>query len=138
MGEHSLNTPASGDYFPDRTTVGAAMNYAKAFAAVVATILSGVIAALAGDGVIDLQEWVNVAILAAGALAVFTAPNVPGARFTKAVLAVVTAVLTLAVNLIVGGLDLTEWLQLGMAALAALGVYAVPNTGTAVDGPLTA
>jgi hypothetical protein len=103
------------------------MNYAKALAAVVATVLSGVIAALAGDAVIDLQEWVNVAILAAGALAVFTAPNVPGARYTKSALAVITAVLTLAVNLIAGGLDVTEWLQLGMAALGALGVYAVPN-----------
>lgn len=104
------------------------MNYAKALAAVLATVVSGVIAALTGDGAVDTVEWVNVAILAAGALAVFTAPNVPGARITKAVLAVITAVLTLAVNLIAGGLTITEWLQLGMAALAALGVYAVPNT----------
>lgn len=104
--------------------------YAKAFAAIVATVLSGVIAALTGDGAVDAQEWVNVALLAAGAAAVFAAPNVPGSRYTKAVLAVLTAVLTLAVNLITGGLDLTEWLQLGMAALTPLGVYAVPNTGT--------
>src|SRR5690349_601238 len=101
--------------------------YAKAFAAIVATVISGVIAALSGDGVVDAQEWVNVALLAAGAAAVFAAPNVPGARYTKAVLAVLTAVLTLAVNLITGGLDLTEWLQLAIAALGALGVYAVPN-----------
>ena len=103
------------------------MNYAKAIAIVLATVLSGVIAALTGDGVVSTQEWVNVALLAAGAAAVFTAPNVPGARYTKSVLAVLTAVLTLAVNLITGGLDVTEWLQLGMAALGALGVYAVPN-----------
>lgn len=103
------------------------MNYAKAIAVVVATVLSGVIAALTGDATISNSEWINVAILGAGALVVFTAPNVPGARYTKAALAVVTAVLTLAVNLISGGLDVTEWLQLGMAALSALGVYAVPN-----------
>lgn len=105
------------------------MTYAKALAAIVATVLSGVVAALTGDGAVDVQEWVNVVLLAAGAAAVFTAPNVPGARVTKAVLAVLTAVLTLAVNLITGGLDVTEWLQLGVAALGALGVYAVPNRG---------
>lgn len=105
------------------------MNYAKALAAVITTGLSGIIAGLTGDGVIDTAEWINVAILAAGAAAVFTAPNVPGARYTKSTLAVLTAVLTLAVNLIPGGMTLTEWLQLGMAALGALGVYAVPNRG---------
>lgn len=115
------------------------MNYAKALAAVVATVLSGVIAALTGDSVIDTGEWINVTILAAGALAVFTAPNVPGATITKAALAVVTAVLTLAVSLIAGGLDVTEWLQLAMAALGALGVYAVPNSGSdVVSGPAVA
>lgn len=106
------------------------MNYGKALMAVLATLISGVIAALVGDQVVDTQEWVNVALLAAGAAGVFAAPNVPGARYTKSILAVVTAVLTLAVNLIAGGLDLVEWLQLAMAALGALGVYAVRNTGT--------
>lgn len=114
------------------------MQYAKALAAVVATVMSGVIAALTGDAVISPTEWINVAILAAGALAVFTAPNVPGATVTKAVLAVITAVLTLAVNLIVGGIDMTEWLQLGMAALGALGIYAVPNSPQPAPGPVQA
>lgn len=104
-------------------------SYAKALAAVVATVLSGVVAALTGDNAVSAQEWVNVAILAAGAMSIFAAPNVPGAPVTKAVLAVVTAVLTLAVNLLAGGLDVSEWLQLGVAALGALGVYAVPNRG---------
>ena len=107
------------------------MNYAKAGAAVVATVLAGVIAALTGDGVIGAVEWINVAIVGVGALAVFAAPNVPGARYTKAVLAVLSAVLVLLVNLITDGITVSEWLQLGMAALGALGVYAVPNQGTA-------
>lgn len=107
------------------------MNYAKALATVLATVLSGVIASLTGDGAVSTSEWISVAILSAGALAVFTAPNVPGAPVTKAALAVITAVLTLAVQLIGDGslasLDVTAWLQLAMAALGALGVYAVPN-----------
>jgi 2-keto-3-deoxy-6-phosphogluconate aldolase len=106
------------------------MNYAKALAAVGATVLSGVVAALTLDQTITPVEWVNVAILGAGALGVFAAPNVPGARYTKAVLAVITAVLTLTVQLLFDGvLDVTDWLQLGVAALGALGVYAVPNSG---------
>lgn len=108
------------------------MNYAKALAAVIATVLSGVVAALTLDQTITAVEWVNVAILGAGALGVFAAPNVPGAAYTKAALAVITAVLTLTVQLLFdGALDLTDWLQLGVAALGALGVYAVPNTGAA-------
>lgn len=103
-------------------------NYSKAIAAVVATILSGVIAALTGDSTISVSEWINIAILAAGACAVFTAPNVPHAPLTKTVLAVITAILTLAVSLLADGdLNVTDWLQLGIAALGALGVFAVPN-----------
>ncbi|MGE3795969.1 MAG: hypothetical protein AB7I38_18865 [Dehalococcoidia bacterium] len=104
------------------------MSYSKMFAAILATIMSGTVAALTGDGVISTVEWINVAILGVGAASVFTAPNVPGARYTKAVIAVLSAALTLAVNLIVDGVTVSEWLQLGVAALGALGVYAVPNS----------
>jgi hypothetical protein len=127
MGAHSLQ--------PDRRLdepEGEIMNYAKAGAAVVATVLSAVIAALTGDAVIGDVEWINIAIAGVGALAVFTGPNVPGARVTKAVLAVLSAVLVLLVNLIVDGVTISEWMQLGVAALGALGVYSVPNTGSAV------
>lgn len=107
------------------------MNYAKALAAVVTTVLSAVVAALTGDNYIGAVEWINVATLAVGACAVFAAPNVPHARTTKAVLAVLTAVLVLSTNLIADGITVSEWLQLGVAALGALGVYAVPNRGAA-------
>jgi hypothetical protein len=102
------------------------MNYAKTVAMIIATVLSGVVAALVGDSVITAHEWVNVAIAAVGAAAVFTAPNVPGAMYVKQVLAVLAAVLTLLNNVIDGGLDLSEWLQLAIAALGALGVIAAP------------
>lgn len=106
------------------------MNYAKALAAVIATVLSAVVAALTGDQLDSSVEWVNVAIVGVGAAAVFAAPNVPGAVYTKSVLAVLTAVLTLLADLLlVGPLGISEYLQLGVAALAALGVFAVPNRG---------
>lgn len=106
------------------------MNYSKAIAAVLATILAAIVAAL-GDGSINPVEWINVAILAVGACAIFAAPNVPGAPVTKAILAVLSAVLVLLTSFIGDGmLTTSEWLQLAVAALGAAGVYAVPNKGT--------
>lgn len=103
------------------------MKYAKALAAVVVTVLAAIAAALTGDNTIDATEWVNVAILAVGACGVFAAPNVPGARYTKAVIAVLTAALTVAASAIVGGITSVELIQILLAAAGAVGVYAVPN-----------
>ncbi|HEV2781363.1 MAG TPA: hypothetical protein VGX25_18425 [Actinophytocola sp.] len=102
------------------------MNYSKALAALVAAVLAAIVPALSGDNRIDATEWVNVAILTLGAAAVFAAPNVPGARYTKVVLAVLTAAATAAASLISDGISLTDWLQLALAALGALGVYQLP------------
>ena len=114
------------------------MNYAKALAALVAAVLSGVAAALTGDSVIDITEWLNVIILGVGVLTTFVGPNVPGAVYTKSILAGLSAVLVLAVNLVGEGIDMAEWIQLGIAFVGALGVLAVPNGPAApahvVDG----
>lgn len=110
------------------------MNYAKSIAMIVATVLSAIVAALVGDNAIDAHEWVNIAITAVGAAAVFTAPNVPGAMYVKQILAVLSAVLVLLNNVIDGGIDLSEWLQLALAALGALGVVAAPYTPFNMQG----
>lgn len=111
------------------------MQYAKALMAVLATIVSAVIAALTGDNHIGDVEWINIAIAGAAALSVFAAPNVPGARITKFVLAFFMAVLTLAVNLIADGITLSEWLQLLVAGLGSVGVYAIPNRPSLTGAP---
>lgn len=103
------------------------MQYAKALMAVLMTVASAIVAALTGDGLIGDVEWINIAIAAAAALSVFAAPNVPGARITKAVLAIIMAILVLAVNLIADGITISEWLQLIVAGAGAVGVYAIPN-----------
>lgn len=107
--------------------------YAKFAAIVLATVLSAITAALAGDSVISPQEWVNVAILGVGAAGVFAAPNVPGAAYTKSILAVLTAVLTVLASVIIGGVGTTEIIQMILAALGALGVFAVPNKVNGVN-----
>lgn len=102
--------------------------YLKAVMAVVATVLVALVAALTGDNTISSTEWVNVAILAVGACGVFAAPNVPGARYTKFILAALSAGLTVLVSAIVGGISPVELIQIVVAALGAVGVYAVPNS----------
>lgn len=103
------------------------MTYAKSLLMVLAAIGSALVVALGGDGVIDSVEWINIAIAGVTAAAVFTGPNVPGASITKFVLAFLGAILTLLVNVISDGVTLSEWLQLVVAGLGAVGVYAVPN-----------
>jgi len=104
------------------------MNYGKSFLAVIAAVLAALAGALTGDQNVDPTEWLNVVILAAGAAAVFTAPNVPGAKNTKVLLAVITAVATAAASLILDGISATDWIQMALAALGAIGVYAAPYT----------
>lgn len=112
------------------------MAYAKFVLAVIVTVISGIVAALT-DGVVTNVEWINVAIAGVGAAAVFAAPNVPGARFTKSILAVLAAVLTFLVTGITDGISTAEWLQILVIAAGAIGVYAVPNK-TPSDGAVVA
>ncbi|WP_372663515.1 hypothetical protein [Amycolatopsis kentuckyensis] len=105
------------------------MTYAKAAAAVLAAAASAVLAALTGDQTISVLEWVNILIAVATAASVFTAPNVPGARVTKFVLAVIMTGLTAVVNLVgAEGTSDTNWWQLLTAFAGAILVYAVRNT----------
>lgn len=102
------------------------MAYAKSLFAVLATVVTAIVAAMT-DNVVSNVEWINVGIAAAGAAAVFAAPNVPGSRYTKAVLAVITTVLTFFVTAVTDGVSTAELLQVLVIALGAVGVYAVPN-----------
>lgn len=104
------------------------MTYAKALAGIVGAGVSAIVVALSGDGAFSAVELINVAIAIIGAVGVFYVPNAPNAPVAKAVVAALMAVLTLATNLIAGGLTVSEWLQLVVAAATALGVYGVRNS----------
>lgn len=101
--------------------------YWKSVVAVVVAVLSALQAALFGDEVISSTEWVNVAIAGTTAAAVFAAPNVPGARYTKAILAALGAVLVVLASAIVGGITTSEWVQIALAALGTVAVAGVKN-----------
>ena len=102
------------------------MQYAKFALAVIATVLTGMVGAYT-DGVITNVEWINVAIVGVGACGVFAAPNVPGAMYTKAIIAVLSAVLAALASFITDGVSQAEMMQLAVIGLGALGIYAVPN-----------
>lgn len=101
--------------------------YWKSVVAVIVAILSAVQASLFNDQVISSTEWVNVAIAGVTAAAVFAAPNVPGAVYTKAILAALGAVLTVLASAIIGGISPSEWVQIALAALGTVAVGAVRN-----------
>lgn len=110
-----------------------AKKYAKLIAQLLVTVALAIVAALGGDNLVTSVEWVNVAIVACGAAAVFYGPNVPGAKYTKLVVSALAAVLTLLASAIVGGVQTVELIQMLIAAAGAVGVYGVQNKGQTVS-----
>lgn len=102
--------------------------YLKMAGAVLATVLAALVPILGAGNGITADQWINVAIIGVGACAVFAAPNVPGAAYTKTILAVLTAALTVLVSVISDGLTSAEIIQVALAVLGALGVVGLKNT----------
>ena len=99
--------------------------YTKAIVQVVVTVLVALAAVWTGG--VTVAEWVNIAIVGVGACSVFAAPNVPGARYTKSILSALAAGLVVLASAITGGIQFPEVVQIVVAALGAVGVYALPN-----------
>jgi hypothetical protein len=106
--------------------------YAKAVAAIIATALSAAVVALTGDNHFSNVEIVNIAIAIVGAVGVFYVPNAPNGPVAKSVVATLLAMLTLVATFVGDGsfanIDLSQWLQIVLAGLGALGVYGVRNS----------
>lgn len=100
------------------------MNYAKAAAMVAATVASAIVAALTDQEITSI-EWFNIAVAGIGAISVGIVPNLDAGvgKYAKAVVAVALAVVTLAADLVDGGMSTSEWWQLAIAAFGAVGVY---------------
>lgn len=111
------------------------MFYAKAGLAVLVTIIVAIVSATVGNHVMTPTEWVNVAISGVSACMVYAAPNVPGALYTKTIIAVLMAVLSFLATVLVPCSVFSEChiatrdiLQMVVIAAGALGVFAVPNS----------
>lgn len=108
--------------------------YAKSLLALVMTVLTAVVP-LVGHGHLTRVEWMQLAISATAAFGVWAAANLPSWTWAKSAVAGVLAALNVLVTFVgAGGGSLTavEWVNLGLAVLAAIGVHAVPNQAPAV------
>lgn len=103
-------------------------HYTKFLAAVFFVVVSALVAALA-DGTITVEEGINVGIQGGGAIVTYVVPNIPSlfGGYLKLVVQALTAGAVLLVSLLVGGVTLGEWLQVGNAILGVFVVYALPN-----------
>lgn len=106
-------------------------NYAKAIVYVALAAVTFLVTALA-DNSISTDELVNLAVIVVGAVGVYLVPNFPAkfAQYAKTGVTLLTAALVTTLSFLSDGISTTEWLQIGIAALAAIGVYIVPNTPT--------
>jgi hypothetical protein len=108
--------------------------HAKAIAAVLAAVLAAVVPAIAVDGPLNFAAWVNVVILAAGAVQVYNTTNTTAWGYGKLISAVVTAAAVVVLSAWSdGSIDRVEWVQIATAALGAFVTYRLPNTATAVS-----
>jgi hypothetical protein len=99
----------------------------KFWLAVVATVVQALIGALSDGGVSGL-EAILIGIAFVNAVIVVVVPNLSegAAKYAKGITAGVMAALTLASTLFAdGALSSQDWLQIGVAVLAALGILGV-------------
>ena len=103
--------------------------HAKALAALAAAILAAIVPALYSDAPLGFAGWVNVIILAGGAVHVYNASNsFPGYEYAKLIAAIATAgAVVLSSALSDGDVTRIEWIQVATATLGAFVVYRVPN-----------
>lgn len=102
-------------------------DYKKAIVAAGGVVLSAVVTAFLGDGIMDFNEFANVVILGTGAVGVGVAANTPGSKYAKAILAAISAAATVLISVHTGGLTSPEVAQIVVAVLTAAGVWRAPN-----------
>jgi hypothetical protein len=109
------------------------VQYAKAIAAAVAAVLAAVVPALYVPGPLGFAEWVNIVLLACGAIQVYNSANLPSWKYGKLVAAAVSAAGVSLASALSDGVTRAEWIQVAIAALGAFAVYQAPNAPTEVE-----
>lgn len=102
--------------------------YAKAILYIALAAVTFLVTALS-DNRIDVSELINLGIILVGAVGVYLVPNMAGdwRNYLKAGAAFLGAGLVALLSFLTDGVTLAEWLQVGIAALAGIGVTIVPN-----------
>lgn len=103
-------------------------HYAKAITYIAMAALTFLVTALT-DNVLSVEELLNLVVIVLGAVGVYLIPNFPEgfAKAAKTGVAFLTAAVIAALSFLTGGIEVTEWIQIVLAAFAAVGVYIIPN-----------
>lgn len=100
-------------------------------------ILTTITNALGNDNIIDSQEAVQIAIQGVAAVNIYLTANLPGYENAKKYVMAIILVLQALYTFVIGGVDTTEWINLAITALSALGVMVVPQPETTVNHGVT-
>lgn len=81
------------------------------------------------DNALSVEEILNLVVVVLGAIGVYWVPNAPEnlAKYAKTGVAFLTAAVVAALSFLTDGITTSEWLQIVVAAFAAVGVFIVPN-----------
>jgi hypothetical protein len=90
-------------------------------------ILAAIAMALIGfldDNFLDTVELINTVLVALTAVGVWLVPNLTGgaAKYAKMGVAALTAGFTVLITAVSAGVDMTEWFQVLVAVLGAIGI----------------
>ncbi|WP_396659506.1 hypothetical protein [Microbacterium sp.] len=104
------------------------LHYAKALIYIALAAVAFLVTALS-DSVLALDEILNLVIVVLGAIGIYAVPNLPAGAgaYAKTIIAFLTAGVVALLSFLTGGVSLTEWLQVILAAFAGIGVYITPN-----------
>ncbi len=113
-------------------------HYGKSITYIALAAVSFLVTALS-DNLISGEEILNLVIVVLGAIGVYAVPNLPEsfAKYAKTGIAFLTAGVLAVLSFWTGGIEATEWLQIVLAAFAAVGVYIVPNGPVEPVAPVT-
>lgn len=114
-------------------------HYAKAITYIALATAAVLVTALT-DNHVTAEELINILIATAGAVIVYLVPNLaegPG-RYLKAVMTFGIAGGIALASFLTGGVTISEWIQVVIAAFAGIGVAIVPNEPAVVYGEVTA
>lgn len=106
------------------------MTVAKTVVQVVVAVLAAILPSLLTGQALGLVGWINIIVLAAGAVHVYNSANLPGWNVAKAIASAVAAVGVVLISALSdGGVTAGEWVQIITALLGSGAVFATPNRG---------
>lgn len=102
--------------------------YGKTWAALAYTLVIALQAALSGDGRVEADEVVQIAIAVVTAIGVYVVPITTQYKWVKTAVAAVLALLQGLTTVVLGGWEPNDWLTLLITGLGALAILLAPAT----------